>query len=74
MEAKTAQTIQKVCRPIRIAVGLALIAAGLVTGIVWFYLGILPLVAGLINFCPTCIITKKCEVELKEENSETPVS
>jgi len=43
-------------------VGLALIVVGLITGIVWFYLGVLPLIAGLTNFCPLCIITKKCDL------------
>jgi len=54
-----------ICRPIRIVVGLALIIAGVVTGINWFYLGVIPLIAGLVNFCPACIITKKCDVEAK---------
>jgi len=54
--------IRKVCRVIRIIAGLILIALGVVTGIVWFYLGILPLIAGLVNFCPLCIITKKCDL------------
>ena len=54
-----------ICRPIRIVVGLALIGAGVYTGIAWFYLGVIPLIAGLVNFCPACIITKKCDVETK---------
>jgi len=54
--------IRKVCRPIRIVLGLALIATGFFTGITWFYLGVIPLVAGLVNFCPLCIITKKCDL------------
>ena len=56
--------IRVVCRPIRIVVGLSLIGAGVYTGINWFYLGVIPLIAGLSNFCPLCIITKKCDVEL----------
>ena len=56
--------IRAVCRPIRIVLGLALIGAGVYTGIIWFYLGVIPLIAGLSNFCPLCIITKKCDVEL----------
>lgn len=55
--------IRAVCRPIRIVLGLALIAAGVYTGIIWFYLGVIPLIAGLSNFCPLCIITKKCDIE-----------
>ncbi len=56
--------IRAVCRPIRIVLGLALIGAGVYTGINWFYLGVIPLIAGLSNFCPLCIITKKCDVGL----------
>ncbi len=56
--------IRAVCRPIRIVLGLALIGAGVYTGINWFYLGVIPLIAGLSNFCPLCIITKKCDVAL----------
>jgi len=54
-----------ICRPIRIVVGLSLIGVGVYTGIAWFYLGVIPLIAGLANFCPACIITKKCDVETK---------
>jgi len=54
--------IRKICRIVRIAAGLVLIAIGVITGILWFYLGIFPLLAGLINFCPLCIITKKCDL------------
>jgi hypothetical protein len=43
-------------------IGLALIATGVITGIFWFYLGVIPLVAGLVNFCPLCIISKKCDL------------
>jgi predicted transporter len=56
--------IRVVCRPIRIVLGLALIGAGVYTGINWFYLGVIPLIAGLSNFCPLCIITKKCDIEV----------
>ncbi|MDO8455006.1 MAG: DUF2892 domain-containing protein [Sulfurimonas sp.] len=52
--------IRKFCRNFRILIGLGLIVAGVVTGIYWFYLGVLPLVAGIANFCPLCIISKKC--------------
>ena len=56
--------IRAVCRPIRIVLGLALIGAGVYTGINWFYLGVIPLIAGLSNFCPLCLITKKCDIEV----------
>jgi hypothetical protein len=55
--------IRKNCRIIRIIVGLALIATGVVTGNVWFYLGVVPLIAGMVKFCPLCIITKKCSIK-----------
>jgi len=54
--------IRKICRPIRIIMGLILIAIGFFTNIAWFYLGVIPLIAGLTNFCPLCIITKKCDL------------
>lgn len=55
--------IRKNCRVIRIVLGLALIVVGFITGNAWFYLGVLPLAAGIANFCPTCIISKKCSVK-----------
>jgi hypothetical protein len=54
--------IRKICRPIRIVVGLSLIAVGVITGNAWFYLGVIPLIAGITNFCPLCIITKQCDL------------
>jgi len=52
--------IRAFCRPLRIVLGIVLIAVGFFTGIAWFYLGVIPLIAGLADFCPTCIISKKC--------------
>jgi hypothetical protein len=57
--------IKVFCRKFRIALGVVLIAVGLYTNNFemvwsWFYLGIIPLIAGLANFCPLCIISKKC--------------
>jgi hypothetical protein len=54
--------IRKICRPIRIVVGLSLITTGFVTGNKLFFLGVVPLIAGISNFCPLCIITKKCDL------------
>jgi len=28
----------------------------------WFYLGAIPLIAGIVNFCPLCAITKECPI------------
>jgi hypothetical protein len=39
-------------RVIRIVAGLALIAWALLGGPVWAWIGAVPLVTGLINFCP----------------------
>ena len=65
LSAEKIEKIRKFCRVFRIIMGIALIVAGVVTGIVWFYLGIIPLIAGITNFCPLCIITGKCDL-LKE--------
>ena len=54
--------IRSFCRVFRIILGTALIITAVITGIGWFYLGIIPLVAGIANFCPLCIITKKCDL------------
>lgn len=54
--------IRRFCRKFRIGIGLALIGVGFYTGIAWFYLGIIPLIAGLADFCPLCMITKKCDL------------
>jgi membrane-associated protease RseP (regulator of RpoE activity) len=59
--------IRKACRPIRIVLGLTLIATGFFISNPWFYLGVVPLIAGVVNFCPLCIITKQCELP---ENGE----
>ena len=63
--------IRKFCRVFRIALGLALIVTGVITGIFWFYLGVIPLIAGAVNFCPLCIITKKCDLPDVEQNDES---
>ena len=52
--------IRSFCRPFRIVIGLVLIAIGFFMDNAWFYLGVIPLIAGLVDFCPTCIISKKC--------------
>ena len=54
--------IRAFCRPFRIVIGLALIGYGVFSGNQWFYLGVIPLIAGLSNFCPLCFITKKCDI------------
>ena len=70
----TFDKIKSFCRIFRIIAGLALIAAGFFIGLeetqvynLWFALGVIPLVAGITNFCPLCMITKKCSIKTKED-------
>jgi len=56
------EKIRKVCRPFRIVLGLSLIGYGVVSGNAWFYLGAMPLIAGIMDFCPLCKITGQCEI------------
>jgi len=62
--------IRSFCRVFRTILGLALIITGLITGIYWFYLGVLPLIAGLTGFCPLCTISKKCDLPKNSESSK----
>ena len=59
----TYDKIRAFCQKFRILLGVALIIAGFITANSWFYLGVIPLIAGLTNFCPICIITKKCSTK-----------
>ncbi|MHC3993328.1 YgaP family membrane protein [Thiomicrolovo sp. ZZH C-3] len=54
--------IRKFCRPFRIALGAALIGYGAYSGNPWFYLGVIPFIAGIMNFCPLCKITGQCNI------------
>lgn len=54
--------LRKICRPLRIVVGAGLVGYGIYSGNVWFYLGVIPLIAGISNFCPLCKITKQCDI------------
>lgn len=58
----TFDKIKRFCRPFRIIVGVVLIAIGLITSNAWLYLGVIPLIAGLANFCPLCTVSKKCSI------------
>ena len=61
-----AKKIRSICRPLRIVAGAALIGYGIYSGNAWFYLGVLPLIAGLANFCPLCKITGQCDIMGKD--------
>jgi len=54
--------IRSICRPIRVVAGTALVSYAVYSGNNWFYLGVLPLIAGIINLCPLCKITGQCEL------------
>jgi phosphoglycerol transferase MdoB-like AlkP superfamily enzyme len=57
--------IKTFCKKFRISIGIILILIGVLLSNPWFYLGVIPLIAGLLDFCPLCIITKKCDIEKK---------
>ncbi|MEA3384327.1 MAG: DUF2892 domain-containing protein [Campylobacterota bacterium] len=50
------------CSKFRITLGLILIIIGVLLSNPWFYLGVIPLIAGIVKFCPICLITKKCSI------------
>ena len=59
--------IRDFCRGFRIILGLLVLLIGFLLGdggldLGWWYLGLLPLIAGLSDFCPICIFTKKCSI------------
>jgi len=59
--------IRKFCRVFRIILGLALIVTGIVQlgsmeNASLFFLGVIPLAAGIFDFCPLCMFTNKCEL------------
>ena len=63
--------IKSFCRTFRIIIGVVAIAIGylLSDGTLswsWWYLGVLPLVVGLTNFCPLCSLTNKCSIGNKK--------
>lgn len=60
-------TFRSICRFVRIVGGLGLVLTGVIQlgameNAAWFFLGAIPLIAGLVNFCPVCLITKKCDI------------
>ena len=52
--------IEKICRPLRMVVGLVLIALAFFTGTTWLYIGIIPLLVGIMGWRPFCVFTGKC--------------
>ena len=56
----TFDKIRACCRPFRNNIGIILIIVGVYTGIVWFYLGVIPLIVGIFDICPLCKFSGKC--------------
>lgn len=60
--------IRKSCRIFRIIIGIVIIGLGFYFNSeeeiynLWFALGAIPLLAGITNFCPLCMITKRCSI------------
>ncbi|MBD3840927.1 MAG: DUF2892 domain-containing protein [Campylobacterales bacterium] len=59
------EKMRNFCRPFRIVIGISALLIGFLLGdgslnLGWWYLGLLPLIAGLVDFCPACIISKQC--------------
>ena len=57
--------IRNFCRKFRIIIGVIALTLGFLLGdgslnLGWWWLGLIPLIAGIVDFCPICIITKKC--------------
>ena len=59
--------IRKTCKWVRIAVGSIAIITGIILGNLWFFLGVFPLIAGLVDFCPLCIFANKCDLPTPTE-------
>jgi len=64
----TFDKIRSFCRGFRILAGVVILGLGFYFNAeeemynMWFLLGLAPLLAGLSNFCPLCIISKKCSL------------
>jgi len=60
--------IRSFCGPFRTVMGLVLIAIGIFfqitseDGSLLWFLGVIPLIAGMTGFCPLCSITKQCDL------------
>jgi hypothetical protein len=59
-------------RVLRIIIGISIIAAGIIFSSPWGLIGILPLLAGIINKCPSFIPGKysACDIPAEETQKE----
>ena len=63
--------IRAICSPFRMALGAILIITGIILDNYWFFLGVIPLIAGAIKFCPLCTISGKCDLPQDGEKNES---
>ena len=59
-------------RKIRIGIGSVIILGGLISESSWWIIGILPLITGIFNTCPTCSTSEgaSCKIESTKDKSE----
>jgi len=68
VELNTYDKIKLFCIKFRIIFGIVILILGFYFANevsfynFWFLLGIIPLTAGILKFCPLCLITKKCTI------------
>ena len=55
----TTDEIKNILEITKISVGLGLLIQAFYSGNYWFYLGIIPLVAGVLNYCAISLLQKK---------------
>jgi hypothetical protein len=59
-------------RKIRVGIGAAIILGGLLFQSSWWIIGLLPLITGIFNTCPTCSTSggTACKVESTKDKSD----
>ncbi len=65
------EKIRSFYRPLKIIAGILAIATGYLLGDgtlswSWWYLGAIPLIIGLTNYCPLCSLINKCDIGSKK--------
>ena len=65
------EKIKTFSRSSRIIIGILAIAIGYfqsdgTLAWSWWYLGVIPLIVGLINYCPLCSLSDKCDIGSKK--------
>jgi len=62
--------IRKFCKIFRISLGSFLILIAVFLENNWFLLGLIPLIAGILDFCPICIISGRCDIKNKNKKND----